>query len=148
MKMSPEHQAWRNMNQRCYYEKDKKYKFYGGRGITVCDEWRNNSKAFIAYMGPRPSKDHSIDRIDNNKGYEPGNVRWATREEQMRNRRNGKAGRPKSNRRPILVRLDSKVIKLLDYEIKKPGSLFSTRPEVIRFIVRYYFNKQFMGLNP
>lgn len=82
------------MISRCYNPKLRWYVYYGGRGITVCDEWRESFLAFYTYMGPRPIG-HSIDRIDNNKGYEPGNCRWATSQSQIRNRRingNNKSG--------------------------------------------------------
>ncbi len=63
---------------------------YGNRGITVCDEWRGRGgfERFMAHAGHRPTPKHSLDRIDNEGGYEPGNVRWATRKQQQRNMRN------------------------------------------------------------
>lgn len=76
-----------NMRARCYNPKNTSYPNYGARGITVCAEWRGSFDAFLAHVGARPSPAHSIDRIDNDRGYEPGNVRWATDSEQARNRR-------------------------------------------------------------
>ncbi len=77
------------MRARCNDPKHKGYKDYGARGITVCPEWDHSHgfKAFLEHVGPRPSNDHSIDRIENSLGYEPGNVKWATRSEQNRNKR-------------------------------------------------------------
>jgi hypothetical protein len=75
------------MINRCEYEKNENYAFYGGRGIKVCERWRNSFEAFLADMGRRPSPQHSIDRKDNDGNYEPGNVRWATKSEQAFNRR-------------------------------------------------------------
>lgn len=85
---TPEYKNWAGMIARCYCETNPAYKDYGGRGIKVCPEWRNNFPAFLSYVGPRPTKAHSIDRFPNNNGnYEPGNVRWATRDQQNSNKR-------------------------------------------------------------
>lgn len=75
------------MRKRCLDPSNRQYPDYGGRGITVCDEWKNSFENFLAYMGEKPEKSYSLDRIDNNRGYEPGNVRWASKETQSRNRR-------------------------------------------------------------
>ncbi len=83
---TPEHQAWSAMKHRCYNSNNSSYHRYGGRGIRVYEPWINDFKAFYDYIGPRPSDEYSIDRIDNDGHYEPGNVRWATREEQNHNK--------------------------------------------------------------
>lgn len=75
------------MIQRCHNPSNKAYADYGGRGITVCDRWRNSCQSFLDDMGPRPSAAHSVDRIDNDGNYEPKNCRWATATEQNRNNR-------------------------------------------------------------
>jgi hypothetical protein len=86
--ITPEYMAWASMKSRCYNSKGKKYALYGGRGINICDRWRESFEAFLDDIGRRPSPNHSIDRYPNGDGnYEPGNVRWATYSEQNANRR-------------------------------------------------------------
>lgn len=72
---------------RCHNPKDKDFPNYGGRGVAVCDAWRRRPQSFVDHIGLRPTSRHSLDRIKNDRGYEPGNVRWATKREQSRNRR-------------------------------------------------------------
>jgi hypothetical protein len=82
-----EYKCWRSMLNRCSNANLRIFKYYGGRGITVCERWRNRYVDFLADMGRRPSHEHSIDRIDNDGNYEPGNCRWATKSEQELNKR-------------------------------------------------------------
>lgn len=84
---SPLYNVWAGMKKRCSNPNHPHYGLYGGRGIKVCALWEKSFDAFRDYIGPRPSKRHSIDRFPNPDGnYEPGNVRWATPEQQNRNR--------------------------------------------------------------
>lgn len=83
---SPEYNAWCHMRQRCLNPAHHAYKDYGGRGISVCDRWAQYEN-FLSDMGMRLSPKHSLDRIDNNGNYEPGNCRWATASQQVSNRR-------------------------------------------------------------
>jgi hypothetical protein len=84
-KERPEHYVWRTMLARCNNPNSKSYKYYGGKGITVCKRWQNY-EVFLSDMGERPSAAHSLDRVDNSKGYSPSNCRWATRSEQQKNK--------------------------------------------------------------
>ena len=89
---TPEYAAWSNMKNRCYTATTPYYRDYGGRGITVCEAWRNDFRAFLHDVRRRPGSGYSLDRIDPDGNYEPGNVRWATRQTQNNNQR--RPGRP------------------------------------------------------
>jgi hypothetical protein len=85
-KRTPEYRAWDAMKTRCYCPSTIRFERWGGRGITVCDRWKNSFENFLADMGPKPSSRHSLDRYPNKDGnYEPGNCRWATNSQQIRN---------------------------------------------------------------
>lgn len=81
---------WLTMIARCHRPAHISYKHYGARGVSVCQRWRGSYDAFAADMGPRPSPKHTVDRINSDGNYEPGNCRWATQAEQQRNRRNNR----------------------------------------------------------
>ena len=87
-KVSSEYSIWHGMHARCLNTNLREFKYYGARGITVCDRWtgENGFVNFLADMGSKPTK-HSLDRIDTNGNYEPSNCRWATSFEQIHNRR-------------------------------------------------------------
>lgn len=84
---SPTYNSWHNMLKRVRCQNSKGYETHGGRGITVCERWLTFIN-FLADMGERPGREFSIDRINNSKGYEPGNCKWSTAKEQVNNRRN------------------------------------------------------------
>jgi len=88
----PEYVAWTSMKNRCTNPNCERYEIYGGRGITVCARWMESYAAFLEDVGRRPGPEYSLDRYPDNDGnYEPGNVRWATREQQRANQRRMKA---------------------------------------------------------
>lgn len=87
MSGTPEYYAWKSMKERCLDPSHHAYRNYGGRGVTVCASWQNSFSAFLAEVGMQPIGRYSLDRINNELGYEPGNVRWADSRTQNRNRR-------------------------------------------------------------
>lgn len=93
VRTTPEYRAYFAMKNRCLNKSQARYADYGGRGITICERWLNGEnglsgfECFLLDVGAKPSLSHSIERRDNDDGYRPGNVRWATREEQARNTR-------------------------------------------------------------
>ena len=103
----PLYRTWYNMIMRCEYPRCDRYPHYGGRGIRVCDRWRDSLEAFAEDMGPKPSPTHSLDRIDVNGNYEPENCRWATRNEQARN-----------NQRARLVEIQGQTYHVAELEEK------------------------------
>jgi hypothetical protein len=100
---TPEYNVWCLMRSRCDSPGDQNYARYGGRGITVCERWQSYEN-FLADMGRRPSESHTIDRVDNAKGYCPENCRWATKREQANN-----------TRRNVLVTLDGKTASIAEW---------------------------------
>ncbi len=117
---TPEYQAWQGMKNRCHNPNDASFSRYGGRGIKVCDQWRNDFKAFLRNVGPRPSRQHSLDRINNDGNYEPGNVRWALADRQARNRSNN-----------VLVTHDGETLTAVEWaeRLGIPASTFRKRLE-------------------
>jgi len=81
------YRIWKNMKERCRNKNKSNYKYYGGRGISVCEEWDKSFIDFYKDMGEPPTIKHSIDRIDVNGNYEPSNCKWSTQSEQCKNRR-------------------------------------------------------------
>ena len=89
---TPEYSTWNSLKRRCIDKNHEKYPNYGGRGITVYQPWIDNFHLFYIYLnstiGLRPNSDYSIDRIDNDGNYEPGNIQWLTNQEQCQKKRN------------------------------------------------------------
>jgi hypothetical protein len=93
---TPEYRTWASIKCRCFNPKQAAWKWYGGRGITMCEKWKNSYLAFLADVGRKPKPKYTLDRIDNNGNYEPGNVRWTTYHQQMLNKRH-------PNRLPVIL---------------------------------------------
>lgn len=113
---SPTMTSWTEMKRRCYATHRREYLNYGARGIRVCEEWRNSFAAFVRDMGERPAG-HTIERIDNQGNYEPGNCRWATRTEQERNKR--------SNARYVFFGVEMTVTEAAKKYNFKPSTVFN-----------------------
>lgn len=116
----PEYNSWRAMLDRCNNSNNDKYNHYGGRGITVCEEWRSFDRFYLD-MGKKPSKTYTIDRIDTEGNYEPSNCKWSTVNEQVRNRRilrnntSGASGvmwNKQNNKWAVVITVDNKKIHL------------------------------------
>jgi len=86
-KTTKEYRSWYHMKTRCYNKKRPYWKYYGGRGIKVCDRWKDSFVNFLSDMGNKPTSKHSLDRIDNNGDYSPDNCKWSTSKQQTRNKR-------------------------------------------------------------
>ena len=114
---TPEYTAWLKIIQRCINPNDPEYRNYGGRGITIWKGYRHDFEAFLNEIGRKPSPHHSIDRIINAKGYEPGNLRWATAKEQANNRR-------------VTLQVDGVHVSCKDLSAK-----FGTNHEVVRKLI-------------
>lgn len=84
---TPEYACWNHLKQRCTNPRNPAFAYYGGRGISVCDRWLQSFQHFLEDIGKRPHPNLTLDRIDNDGNYEPGNVRWATYAEQFNNQR-------------------------------------------------------------
>ncbi len=117
MSGAPEHHIWRGILDRCLNQNSKYYARYGGRGVGVCDRWRDSFSSFLADMGPRPSNAFTVERKDNSKGYAPENCIWATRKEQNRNKRSNRLIDFNGARLPV-----SEVAEAIGI---KPGTLFA-----------------------
>lgn len=101
--LTREYGIWESMLARCYNKNNSNWKFYGGRGITVCAQWREDFTRFLADVGKSPTCQHTIDRYpDQNGNYEPGNVRWATMKEQSRNTRRNQWAMHNGERRLVI----------------------------------------------
>lgn len=118
------HVAWTNIKQRCYNKKSKQYTDYGGRNITMCDEWKNNFKAFLQWSLENGYDDKfTIDRINNNGNYDSNNCRWTTEKEQSINKRiykNNKTGHrgvyPRGSKYRVEIKQDGKTIYIGTYK--------------------------------
>lgn len=128
-----EYRIWTGMLTRCHNHNAKDYPRYGGRGIVVCDRWRNSYEAFLSDMGRRPSAKHSIDRKKSGGNYEPGNCRWATTAEQSRNRKDNRYIRYRGKR--MLIKDACSLI----------GTPYST---AMWRALRGWTDRQILGLSP
>jgi hypothetical protein len=97
--ITSEYRAWKGAKARCFNRKSPDFQAWGGRGITMCQRWKSNFSNFLSDMGRKPSPAHSLDRIDNDGDYEPGNCRWATPKQQSNN------SRPRSSKNGHLMSL-------------------------------------------
>lgn len=130
---SPEYKTWMNIRSRCANCNTPYWDQYGGRGISVCKRWEQSFEAFLSDMGPRPSKRHSIDRIDVDGDYEPGNCRWALATVQARNTRRQRYVQWNGRRMTLAEAVESSSVtyNTVLYRLKRGWSLHDaiTRPQ-------------------
>jgi len=140
-KFSPEYHSWASMIQRCTNENRVAWEYYGGRGIRVCDAWLRSFEVFFADMGPRPLGT-SLDRINGDGNYEPNNCRWATKEEQSKNRRAGdKHVRVAAT---ILLAVNSGINTIPAIQILLTNIGMSVHEETTRNIIRTFITEGVM----
>ena len=118
---TPEYKSWDGMKDRCRNEKSKDYAGYGGRGIKICERWEKSFLNFYADMGPKPTLQHTIERLDNDRDYEPSNCKWATKTEQRHNNRipknnttgiRGVSWAAKSNKYSVIIGFCGKMLHI------------------------------------
>ncbi len=130
LRHTPEYSIWRSMRQRCSNKNHKSYQNYGGRGITVCEKWKNSFMAFYQDMGARPTDKHTIERVDNNKGYSPENVIWTSNCINCQNQRSTKLDAEK-------VRRIRDLYKRKLYTRKELASEFGVSKSTINRVISY-----------
>lgn len=135
---TPLYRLWSQIKNRCYNNRHKKFHLYGGRGIVMCEQWRNDPKAFIDWVitniGQKP-KQQSIDRIDSNKNYEPGNIRWADALKQNNNKRTN-----------LVVKIDGQKKTVTEWAVVLGVRVHLLRNRIAKGwspldVVLYYMNK-------
>lgn len=115
LRRSPLYAVWNSIKQRCFNSNNKRYKDYGGRGITMYPAWANDFQAFYDYVSTLPhfgEEGYTLDRIDNNGNYEPSNIRWATRKSQNRNKRNNLIVKYNGQDMPLIVASEKSGVQL------------------------------------
>jgi hypothetical protein len=127
MRGTKEYRTWGGMKTRCYNKRSKDYYRYGGKGISIYQPWRDSFEEFYKYIGPAPTKNHQIDRINTMGNYEPGNVRWATPKIQCRNRSVSYEWYIQGNK------FES---------AKEAGSFFGVKEQTVHKWVKGYFDKR------
>jgi hypothetical protein len=116
-----EYRIWCHVKERCNNPNCKSWVRYGGRGIKVCAEWDSSFASFLKDMGRRPTAKHSIERINNSKGYQPGNCRWATAKEQCNNRRSN-----------VLLTCNGRTQTVTEWAAERGINYFSLRSRIQR----------------
>ena len=140
-----EYGSYKKMMRRCYDPLSENYGFYGGRGIKVCDRWRNSVEAFMADMGKKPQEDYTLDRIDVNGNYTPENCRWADPQTQQKNKRVCKKSKtgvtgviPYKDKYQANIRVDGRLHHLGYYDTVAEAAIARSKAE------KKYWGKEVM----